>query len=121
MAMAKSSAELLLERETRMSYGPVPTHLFDSPLAQTSWHMAAGEFLLRAEGDQYFYYRKGEGVTVQRGSDADPGEEALWLNGSVYSAIASMNGMLPIHASAVAVDGVVIAFTGAAGAGKSTL
>jgi hypothetical protein len=86
-----------------------------------SWHMEPDRFLLRGDGDHYFLYRRGEGITVHRGADADASEEALWLNGSVYAAIASMNGLMPIHASAVAVDGAVFAFTGAAGAGKSTL
>ena len=58
---------------------------------------------------------------MHRGLDADLSEESLWLNGSVYAAIASINGLLPIHASAVALDGSVLAFTGQAGAGKSTL
>ena len=119
--MAKLSAELLLERETRVAYGAVPTHLFDQPLGEMSWQMQDGAFLLRAEGDYYFHYRRGEGVTVHRGADADTSEESLWLNGSVYAAIASMNGLLPIHASAVAYGGSVFAFTGPAGAGKSTL
>lgn len=119
--MDKSSAELLLERETRVSYGPVPVRLYGEPLEPMSWQMGDGEFLLRAEGDYYFYYRPGEGVTVHRGADADISEESLWLNGSVYAAIASMNGLLPIHASAVAHDGLVYAFTGPAGAGKSVI
>lgn len=119
--MAKISAELLLERETRVIYGPVPAQLFDAPLGQKSWQMKPGQFLLRAEGDHYFLYRQGEGITVHRGADADTSEESLWLNGSVYAAVASMNGLVPIHASAVAADGVVFAFTGSAGAGKSTL
>jgi hypothetical protein len=58
---------------------------------------------------------------VHRGTDADDSEESLWLNGSDYAAIASMNGLLPIHASAIAYEGKVFAFTGHAGAGKSTL
>ena len=119
--MEKLLAELLLERETRVSYGPVPAQLFGAPLEEMSWHMEPGQFLLRAEGDHYFLYRQGEGITVHRGADADTSVEALWLNGSVYAAIASMNGLLPIHASAIAVDGEVFAFTGPAGAGKSTL
>lgn len=119
--MAKRSAQLLIERETRVSYGAVPDRLLAAPLEQMCWQMEADQFLLRAEGDHYFHYRRGEGVTIHRGADADPAEESLWLNGSVYAAIASMNGLLPIHASAVAVDGAVFAFTGPAGAGKSTL
>jgi len=119
--MVKLPAELLLERETRVSYGPVPDRLFAEPLEQMSWQMERGEFLLRAEGDHYFLYRPGEGVTVHREAGADASEESLWLNGTVYAAIASMNGLLPIHASAVALNGSVFAFTGPAGAGKSTL
>ena len=119
--MTKSAVELLLERETRVSYGTVPTHLFDSPLSGMCWQMGEEEFLLRAEGDYYFHYRRGEGVIVHRGANADVSEESLWLNGTVYSAIASMNGLFPIHASAVAHDGRVYAFTGPGGAGKSTL
>jgi hypothetical protein len=119
--MVKSPAELMLERETRVSYGPVPTFLYDRPLDEMSWQMHEGTFLLRAEGEHYFLYRPGEGVTVHRGADADASEESLWLNGSVYAAVASMNGLLPIHASAVAHTGAVFAFTGPGGAGKSTL
>jgi hypothetical protein len=119
--MAKLPSEMLLERETRVSYGPVPDRLGDTPLDEMSWQMRDGEFLLRAEGDYLFYYRLGEGIMVHRGADADTSEESLWLNGSVYAAIASMNGLLPIHASAVAYNGSVFAFTGPGGAGKSTL
>jgi len=111
----------MLERETRVSYGPVPDRLFDRPLEPVSWQMRDNDFLLRGEGDHYFFYRRGQGITVHRGANADLSEELLWLNGSVYAAIASLNGLLPIHASAVAFKGSVYAFTGPAGAGKSTL
>lgn len=117
----KSPAELLLERETRISYGPVPGRLLDSPPGEMTWQMLGNQFLLRGEGDHYFYYRQGEGITIYRGAQIDLSEESLWLNGTVFAAIASMNGLLPIHASAVAYEGSVFAFTGPAGAGKSTL
>jgi len=119
--MSKSPAELMLERETRVTYGPVPDRLLANAVAEQNWQMSGGEFLLRAESDYYFYYRPGVGVTVHRGDGADTSEESLWLNGSVYAAVASLNGLLPIHASAVAFNGAVFAFTGPAGAGKSTL
>ena len=48
-------------------------------------------------------------------------KKQLWLNGSVYSAVACINGLVPIHASAVAHEGMVYAFTGPSGGGKSTL
>jgi hypothetical protein len=119
--MAKTSAELMMERETRIAYGPVPHCLGDQPLSATSWQINGEEFLLRASGDHYFFYKKGQGIIVHRGPGADVSEELLWLSGSVYAAIASLNGLLPIHASSVAINGTVFAFTGPAGAGKSTL
>jgi hypothetical protein len=119
--MTKTPAEQMMGRETRVTCGPVPRSLGNEPLAEASWQMRSDEFLLRAEGDHYFHYRKGAGISVERGADVDLSEESLWLNGSVYAAVASINGLLPIHASAVAHDGKVFAFTGAAGAGKSML
>ena len=110
-----------MQRETRVAYGPVPRSLVGEPLAESTWQMRGGQFLLRGEGDHYFHYRKGHGITVERGQAVDLSEESLWLNGSVYAAIASLNGLLPIHASAVAYGGRVFAFTGPAAAGKSTL
>ena len=114
-------SQVVMQRETRISYGTAPSSLSGEPLAEMSWQMHGDGFLLRGEGDHYFHYRKGRGITIDRGEVFDPSEESLWLNGSIYAAIASINGLLPIHASAVAHDNRVFAFTGPAGAGKSTL
>jgi hypothetical protein len=119
--MEKTAAELLMERETRVAYGAVPRSLGPDPLPPSSWQLVGDEFLLRAEGEHYFHYRRREGITVERGAGAIVDEEPLWLDGSVYSAIASINGLLPLHASAVTAGGRVFAFTGPAGSGKSTL
>lgn len=69
----------------------------------------------------HIFYRKGDGVTIEREPDADPAEEQLWVNGSTYAAIAAINGYLPVHASAVAWRGRAYAFAGQSGSGKSTL
>ena len=119
--MPQSPAQAIMERETRVTYGPVPHGLLGEDIADKRWQLVQDRFLLRENGSHYFYYRKGEGITVERGPGADIASEQLWLNGSVYAAVASINGLLPIHASAVAHDGRVFAFTGPAGAGKSTL
>jgi hypothetical protein len=119
--MVKTPAELIMERETQVTYGPVPKRLLDDELADMSWQFRDGEFLLRAIGEHYFHYRRGQGVTIERSDKVDASEESLWLNGSVYAAIASLNGLVPIHASAVAANGAVYAFTAPAGGGKSTV
>ena len=110
-----------MNSETRVNYGPVPHQLFNRPLDEMQWQILGDEFLLRGCASHYFYYRKGQGVTIERGPGADVSEESLWLNGSVYAGVASLNGLMPIHASAVESGGHVFAFTGPGGAGKSTL
>jgi len=119
--MADCPAQDLLAREMRVSFGAVPHGLDDATLDEAGWHLAGDEFLMRTGKGHGFHYRKGQGVMIEREDGADAAIEALWLSGSVYSAVASINGFLPIHASAVCHDGRVHAFTGPSGAGKSTL
>ena len=116
-----SVGERLLAHETRFTYGPVP-HELDGVAVDEGCHRLSNDaFLLHTGRGLSYLYRKGEGITVERVPDSDPCEEALWLNGSVYAAVASINGFKPIHASAVAHGGKVFAFSGPSGAGKSTL
>jgi hypothetical protein len=119
--MSKTDAELLMERETRVRHGPVDLDVFGYTLQPGRSHIEADRFLLRTADGLSFHYRKGEGITISRRPGADCSEEQLWLNGSVYSAVACINGFVPIHASAVTHAGHVFAFTGPSGAGKSTL
>jgi hypothetical protein len=111
----------LLAHEARVAYGPVPHALAGTAVADGNYHLAGDCFLLRTGEGLNYFYRKGQGVTIERAPGFDFQAEGLWLNGSVYAAIASINGFKPIHASAVALDGKVYAFTGPSGAGKSTL
>jgi hypothetical protein len=119
--MVGSAILAVMERETRVTHGRAPRALAGQSPAETSWLLDGDSFLLRARGEHYFHYRRGEGITVERGAGADPAAEALWLGGSVHSAVACLNGLIPLHASAVEHDGRVYAFSGPSGAGKSTL
>jgi hypothetical protein len=119
--MVAGSPITLLQRETAVRYGTVPDGLGATPVGLEQYALVGDEFLMRTKDGLAFHYRKGHGVTVELGAQADPADEGLYLNGSVYAAAASINGFYPLHASAIAVDGQVIAFTGPAGAGKSTL
>jgi hypothetical protein len=111
----------LMRRETAVNYGNVPRGLDGHDVPASAWHMGRDAFLYRPEPGCAFLYRRGEGVTVDASGSTDPGDVALWLNGTVYAAVASLNGLLPLHASAVAHDGRAYAFSGPPGAGKSTL
>lgn len=116
-----SVAERLLKQQTRSTYGPVPRELDGVAVNDGSHRLAGDAFLLRTGKGLNFLYRKDEGIVIERVSNCDPSDEALWLNGSVYAAIASICGFKPLHASAVAHRGKVFAFSGPSGAGKSTM
>jgi len=119
--MAQTASQELLVRETRVHYGSAPRGLGGERVAENCWQLVGNEFLLRTGAGHWFHYRQGSGITIERGRDADHSAEPLWLSGSVYSAVAAINGFFPIHASAVCHEGQVYAFNGPSGAGKSTL
>lgn len=111
----------LLARETAPRAGPVPDRIGGVEVPPGWSALIGDEYLLRTASGFGFHYRRGGGVTVESPPGSDPAEMTLWLRGSVYAAAASINGFLPIHASAVAWGGRVFAFGGPSGAGKSTL
>lgn len=111
----------LLAHEARVTYGPVPRVLDGHPVVPGTQRLSGDQFLFHTGSGYGLFYRKGAGVTVERGPQADPAEEALWLNGSVYAAIAAIHGYLPFHASAVVWQDQAYAISGPSGAGKSTL
>jgi hypothetical protein len=111
----------VMARETSAHFGRVPRELGGFLVEPGFRIIADGQFLLRCDSGYGYHYVPGEGITIERPDDGDPDEETLWLNGSVYAAVACLNGLYPVHASAVARDGKVFAFTGPPGAGKSTI
>ena len=119
--MSPEQAVLILKRESRVRSGTVPHAIAGVAVGPRQSWLAGDEFLLRPDECLAFHYARGQGITVARGDGADAIAENLWLNGSVYAAMAAINGFLPFHASAVAWDGRAVAFTGPGGAGKSTL
>lgn len=121
--MSRSPLEImkLMARETRTRAGKVPKRLGTMDIPDSARLFVAGQFVLRTGTGYGFHYVPGQGVVVEAGEQADPAELELWLGGSVYAAVACLNGLYPIHASAIAHNGRVHAFTGPSGAGKSTL
>lgn len=119
--MDGTDAVAMMQREMRVREGAVVPELDGFAVALGTYRMTSDAFLTNLTCGLSILYRKGEGITVDRASTADPRDELLYLNGMTYAAVATINGLYPIHASAVAVDGRVHAFTGPSGAGKSTL
>lgn len=86
-----------------------------------SWlHPAPGVYQIDMP-DARFRIEHGRRIVVDPLPSKAPGDVRLWLLGTALAVLLHQRGHLPLHASAVLIDGEVHAFCGASGAGKSTL
>lgn len=111
----------LIRREMRVTFGDVPASLPGSFYNHDDFEMSAQAFLFTTLGGVRFHYQLGAGITACLPDPDDDDEFTLFLWGTVFGAVAWMNGLVPLHASAVEKNGRVIAFTADSGGGKSTL
>lgn len=83
--------------------------------------LTATSFRFVTAGGVRFSYQLGGRVQAVLPNGASRDELQLFLWGTVFGAVAWLNGLVPLHASAVAHASGAVAFTGPQGAGKSTL
>ncbi len=82
---------------------------------------ADGAFLLAMDGLGRFWVEGGRRVLVEPAPGTNEAELRGFILGSVLGALCHQRGLLPIHASAVRIDGRAVLIAGESGAGKSTL
>jgi hypothetical protein len=80
-----------------------------------------GAFLLALDGVGRFWVEGGRRVVVQAASGIEESELKAFLLGSVLGVLCHQRDLLPIHASAVRINGRAVLIAGISGAGKSTL
>jgi hypothetical protein len=119
--MGATEAMSLLAREASVREGPVPSSLPGALGEAATYAIARDAFLLHLPNGLRYHYERGKGVTVSRPHAVPDDEIALFLNGSVYGAIAWINGYVPLHAASVVCGAGVHAFSGPSEMGKSTL
>lgn len=112
----------LMQHEMRFVLGTVPARIegtfFDDG---EGFSISNDEILFTTWDDVRFHYRRGEGLTVQMPDGEGETDFELFLWGTVFGAVAWLNGLVPLHASAVDIGGRIVAFTADSGGGKSTL
>ncbi|OXM85211.1 aldolase [Paenibacillus rigui] len=69
----------------------------------------------------YFRISEGNRITVASVPGADEDLIRLYILGTCMGALLMQRRMMPLHGSAIAIDGKAYAFVGESGAGKSTL
>lgn len=100
--------------------GRVPLGKEQNPDRILAW-AKIGDACLHYRGVARFNLINGRRIVIDVHSAADPRAVRLFLLGPVIALLLHQRKMLVLHASAVVVDGKVIAFAGEKGEGKSTL
>lgn len=92
---------------------------------ETTWYTAveteSGYVLRFSECGEFVISADLSEVVVRRDADGRPDLLPILLAGTVSAFLLTLRGVSVLHASAVAVDGVGLAFVGRSGQGKSTL
>jgi len=99
---------------------PVPRRLRAPWAGEASWDAAPGLFLLRGGPRAGRFLVEGGTVTFERNPGCDDATLARCFTDQVVAALLRHNGLLVLHASAVAGPGGVIVIGGESGIGKST-
>ncbi|WP_442052563.1 aldolase [Paenibacillus sp. 2TAB19] len=80
-----------------------------------------GRFLFHVPETAIYSITSGTHITVTPYPGADEAKIRLFLLGTCMGVLLMQRGILPLHGSAVVIDGKVYAIVGESGAGKSTL
>lgn len=109
-----------IQRVTVQADG-VPKALDNAAHSGRFVQLTATEFLLNIPEVARYYVAHGREVRVEIVPGVPISNISTYLLGSVFGALCHQNGLLPLHASAIACGSSVTAFLGDSGAGKSTL
>lgn len=100
--------------------GPVDRPPPDAEIREGCWRATAEEIYLFWQGAGAFRIRTGNEIVADPAPGLDPDSLRLTLLGPAIGALLHQRGFLVLHASAVVVEGGIVAFLGESGAGKST-
>lgn len=101
-------------------YGIVPETLAAVTDASPLWQTDGQQFLLKIPNVARFRVAD-NCITVDALPDVPAGDVNLYLLGTAIGMLLHQRGSLPLHASAIEVQGRAVAFAGVSGEGKSTL
>jgi hypothetical protein len=86
-----------------------------------TFQVGANDYLLDVRHVARYRVREGAEIIVEPAASSAERDVRLFLLGIAFGALCHQRGLLPLHASAIPVDGRCIAFAGRSRAGKSTL
>ena len=102
----------------RLAHAPCPENLSEIALGVEAGPL---DFWMEVPGIARLHVSGGSSIAIYPEPGARMDDIRAFLLGSAMGALLLQRGLLPLHASAVEIDGQAIAFCGASGAGKSSL
>ncbi|MCP4577977.1 MAG: hypothetical protein GY846_17010 [Deltaproteobacteria bacterium] len=109
------------EPDVRVSYGRVPDEINNATVKGVRFQAGPDEFLLHVDNVAKYHLLDGRHITIDRHPSSSDHEVLLFFMSSVMGAILHQRNILPLHGSAVVVDGGGVIFVGPSAIGKSTL
>jgi hypothetical protein len=105
----------------RLGIAPSLTDKRDAREIESGCLATPNEYFHTFTGIVTFYVRGGDEIVVQPLDSSRLAELHSLLYSVIFATLFYRRGMLPLHASAIAVEGKIFGFLGRSGAGKSTL
>jgi len=108
--------------DVTIRFGEVPEHL-PEPLKGkgVAYEISGDHFLLRVPGVARFLVSRGQEMLIERENGTDDIDISLFTINTPIGALLYQRGFLPMHASAIEINGGCVMFTGVSGVGKSTI
>ena len=106
--------------DATVRFGTVARHP-EASAAGVLYRTHDGAFVFALDGIARFLVTGGREIIVEPAPRVDHDTVRIFLLGSAFGALLHQRGVLPLHASAVEIDGRCVAFAGPSGYGKSTL
>jgi len=107
--------------EVSIRLGTVPVEISGTIETTKSYQASKNQFLFQVPGVARYYVTNGNCIVVEPDEQAEETSLRLFLLGTAFGSLLMQRGILPIHGSAVVINGCCVIFTGVSGAGKSTL
>jgi hypothetical protein len=107
--------------DVHIRYGEVPERLAEPIMRGARYETASGEYLLTLPGVGRYWVKDGRQVVIAPDPGATDEDVRVFILSSVMGALAHQRGFLPLHASALEVNGGCVLFAGDSGSGKSTI
>jgi hypothetical protein len=109
------------EPDVLIREGSVPEALENPKTVGVRFQVKPGHFLLKVDNIAKYLVSEGRRITIETFPGVEEEDIRLFLLGSAFGALIHQQGLLPLHASAIEVQGRCVVFCGVSGSGKSTL